>query len=397
MPRTLIQLRGFYLITGLAGGVLTPYLSLLLLHDGLRSNQVGEIMAVGTLVAILGQPVWGYLVDRFSLTRLTLALTALVPGVLAILYDSRWLLMLALTSVLSNLFLTPQAPIADSYAVAFARRNRTPYGTIRLFGSLGFALGGYTGGFYLSHFPVSSLWIPFSLLGVAGAVLASFFPRDSMPVGVGGSLSVGFVELIRNRRFLVFLAGGFLISQTLTAFNTYFAITFKQMGGSLSMTGLAFFIASGTNVPAMFVAASVISRLGRETTMFVAALAYVVRWGVQAFIPNPTVAIAIQVLHGLSFGFFYVAAVDFVARSARKELQATAQSIFGMVNGGLAGIIGNLLNGELLHYGGAALMYEVCSTSAILGAVCFAYVIKTKPRPHSAHPSALTSPSLPQS
>lgn len=392
-----MKLRGFYLITGLSGGVLTPYLSLLLLHDGLRSNVVGEIMALGTLVAILGQPVWGYLVDRFSVTRLTLALTTLVPGVIAVLYDSRWLLLLALTSVLSNLFLTPQAPIADSYAVSFARRNQTPYGTIRLFGSLGFALGGYAGGFYLTHFPVSSLWIPFLVLGLAGAVLAFFFPKDSMPVGVGGSISEGFMELIRDRRFLVFLAGGFLISQTLTAFNTYFAITFQQMGGSLSMTGLAFFIASGTNVPAMFVAASVISKLGRETTMFLAALAYVARWSVQAFVPNPTVAITIQVLHGLSFGFFYVAAVDFVARSARKELQATAQSIFGMVNGGLAGIIGNLLNGDLLHYGGAALMYEVCTASAILGAACFAYVIKTKPRPHSTNPATRTSPSISQS
>ena len=114
--------------------------------------------------------------------------------------------------------------------------------------------------------------------------------------------------------------------------------------------------------------------------MFLAAVAYIVRWGVQAFIPNPTVAIAIQVLHGLSFGFFYVAAVDFVSRSARRELQATAQSVFGMVNGGLAGIIGNLLNGDLLNYGGPGLMYVVCMTSAVMGAACFAYVIKTSPR-----------------
>lgn len=376
----LVQLRGFYLITGLSGGVLTPYLSLLLLHDGLSSNEVGEIMALGTLIAIAGQPIWGYLVDRFSLTRLTLSLSTLVPGVLAILYNSHWLLILALTSVLYNLFLTPQAPIADSYAVAFSRRTRTPYGTIRLFGSLGFALGGYAGGFYLTHFSMTSLWIPFATLGLAGAVLAFTFPKDSMQVGVGGSISEGFKELVRDKRFLVFLAGGFLISQTLTAFNTYFAVTFRQMGGSLGMTGVAFLVASGTNVPAMMVAARMISKLGREKTMFLAALAYIVRWGVQAFIPNPTVAIAIQVLHGLSFGLFYVAAVDFVSQSARRELQATAQTIFGMVNGGLAGIIGNLLNGDLLNYGGPGLMYGVCMTSAVMGAACFAYVIKISPR-----------------
>lgn len=392
MPHTLLLLRGFYLVNGLSGGILVPYLSLLLLHDGLTSNQVGEVMALGTLIAILGQPIWGYLVDRFSLTRLTLAMSSLIPGLIAIFYDSTWLTILALTSVLSNLFLTPQAPIADSYAVAFARTNGTPYGTIRLFGSLGFALGGYAGGLYLTHVSVTALWIPYAVLGISGAVLAFFFPRPSMSVGVGSSISEGFKELMRDRRFLVFLTGGFLISQTLTAFNTYFAITFRQMGGSLSLTGLAFFIASGTNVPAMLVAARMIARFGRESTMFLAAVAYIVRWGVQAFVPNPTVAIAIQVLHGLSFGFFYVAAVDFVSQTARKELQATAQSIFGMVNFGVAGILGNLVNGELLHSGSAQLMYEVCMGSAFLGAVCFAYVIKTAPK--AARPGTLRSSSV---
>lgn len=393
VQRTLFKLRSFYLITGMSGGLLIPYLSLLLIHDGLKSSQIGQIMAVGTLIALLAQPVWGYLVDRFRITRVTLALSTLVPGLLAILYNSHWLLLLALTSVLSNLFSIPQAPIADSFAISIARSAQISYGSIRLFGSLGFAIGSYGGGLYLAHWPVTTLWIPFAGLGLIGAVLAFLFPTAPLQVGVGSSMLQGVAELVSDKRFLAFLGGGFLVSQTLTAFNTYFAVTFQAMGGSLNLTGVAFFLAAATNVPAMMVAARVIARIGREWTMLLSAIAYILRWSVQAFVPNPTVAIAIQVLHGVSFGFFYVAAVDFVSRSARRELQATAQSVFAMVSFGFAGIFGNLLNGYLLRFGGPTLMYEVCTVSAALGVACFAYVAKTRPRP-VGDTFTLPSPSL---
>lgn len=55
----LSKLRGFYLFLGLAGGSFGSYLSLLLVHNGLNSGQIGILMATGTLVAITIQPMWG--------------------------------------------------------------------------------------------------------------------------------------------------------------------------------------------------------------------------------------------------------------------------------------------------------------------------------------------------
>lgn len=372
------RLRAFYLATGLSSGIFYPYLSLLLVTNGLNSGQVGLILSIGTLVSIVVQPIWGLVVDRFSVTRVVLFLSAAVPAVFVVFYrmHAPWLIVLA--SVVSNLFAAPQAPIADAYAVATARRARTSYGAIRLFGSLGFATGGYLGGLYLVHQSMQTLWVPAAFLGLMAAAAAITFPRPPEEVGIGSSMTGGLRVLLSNRRFLVFLCGGLLVSQTLTAFNTYFTLTFRAMGGSLSLTGIAFFIASATNVPAMLMASRVIRRIGRERTMLLAAIAYVLRWGIQAFVPIPSVAIAIQVLHGVSFGFFYVAAVDFVAHAAGKDLQATGQSVFGMVTGGIAGIVGSLVNGYLLQIAGAGVMYGACTASAVAGGACFWYLAKTR-------------------
>lgn len=103
--------------------------------------------------------------------------------------------------------------------------------------------------------------------------------------------------------------------------------------------------------------------------MLLAAGAYMLRWGIQWLWPTPEVMIGVQVLHGLSFGFFYIAAVEYVASVTGREMQATGQSLFNMVFAGLGGIVGNMLNGYLLDSGGPSLMYLACTISAALGSV----------------------------
>lgn len=377
MHSTMFKLRGFYLATGLSGGMLIPYLSLLLKHNGFQSGTVGMVMSIGTAFAILTQPIWGFIVDKFQFTRMTLAMSAFIPGVLAVLFDIPWLWMAVLTNVLWNMFASPQAPIADSYAVVTAARTGASYGSVRMFSSLGFAIGSLISGEYIAHLPITSLFIPYTVIAVLGGAIAFLFPKDDVPFAGSVSIREGVVSLFHNRQFVLFLVGGFLVSQTLTAFNTYFALTFQAMGGSLALTGVAFLLASGTNVPAMLIARAVTNKLGREQTLLLSAVAYVLRWLLQALVPIPWFSIVIQVLHGVSFGFYYIAAVDFVSKSANREMQATAQSIFGVICSGLAGIVGNLLNGFLLHYG-ATVMYLSCTVSSVLGSACFALVWRMK-------------------
>lgn len=376
VKQVLYRLRAFYLITGLAGGMLGPYVSLLFSNDGLPSYEIGIVTSVGTLVAIVVQPVWGLVVDRYRITRITLALTFAVPAVVTVLYNVRLLPIILFAYMASTVFSSPQAPIADAFAVSTARRAQTQYGTIRSFGSLGYAVGGFAGGQYVAHLSPESLWVPYAILCMIGVGIALWLPKAEEVPHARKPLSAGMTRLLKKPEFLLFLLGGFLVSETLTAFNTYFVLAFRSIGGSLALTGVAFLIASITNVPAMLFAARVIRKIGRERTMMIAAFAYIVRWGIQAFVPIPAVALGVQLLHGTSFGFFYVAAVDYVAEVTGPEMQATGQSLFSIVCGGMAVIVGNLVNGYLFHYGGATVMYEVCALCSVAATICFWVVVR---------------------
>lgn len=382
---TMFTIRAFYFATGVAGGLFVPFLPVILAHDHVSTSEMGSILSFGTFIAIMAQPIWGAIVDRYNKVRLTLFLTAAVPGLLALFYNRPSLWVIAITSALFNIFAVPQAPISDSYAVHHAQKSGATYGSVRLFGSIGWAIGAYGAGLFLSKFAAHLLWLPFFAVSLAAAFLAITFPARHESLRVRRGLFNGVGHVLRDRRFGIFLIGGFLISQSLTAFNSFFVVAFQQVGGPMSATGLAFMLASLSNVPPMLYASRIIQRFGAERTMLWATGFFIIRWTLVVLFPTPTVYIAAQLLHGLSFGLYYVAAVYYVSHLFPADLQATGQSIFGMVVGGLAGIVGNLLDGYLLQAGGPSAMFIECTVSSLTAAACFTYVVR-KPQWH-LHPS----------
>lgn len=375
------KLRGFYLFLGLAGGSFGSYLTLLLVQNGLNSGQIGILMATGTLIAITIQPIWGIVSDRYNQTRLVLILSVAVPALLAVFYRSEYFIVLLLVYTLSTIFSSTQAPIADSYAISAAKRAGATYGSIRLMMSVGAAVGAYMGGIYVATFTVSTIWLPFLFFNLIAVLIALTLPKQAEENHMmRQSFAQGVRQLLANRVFLAFLGGSFLVNQTMTAFGTYFVIAFQSVGGSTRYAGIALFLASVTNVPSMLFAGKVIKKLGRERTLLLGALIYVLRWGIQVAFPYPSVMIGVQVLHGLSFGFFYIAAVEYVSQITSNEMQATGQSVFNMVFAGLSGIIGNLLNGFLLNQGGVEVMNLSCMLSSIAGAMLLLYVARSSRR-----------------
>lgn len=374
----LSKARGFYLFLGLAGGSFGSYLTLLLVHNGLDSGQIGILMATGTLIAITIQPIWGIVSDRYNQTRLVLILSVAIPALLAVFYRSEYFIVLLLVYTLSTIFSSTQAPIADSYAISAAKKAGATYGSIRLMMSIGAAVGAYLGGLYVSSFSVSTIWLPFLMFNLIAVLIALTLPKQAEENHMmRQSFSQGVKKLLGNRVFLAFLGGSFLVNQTMTAFGTYFVIAFQSVGGSTRYAGIALFLASVTNVPSMLFASKVIKKLGRERTLLLGALIYVLRWGIQVAFPYPSVMIGVQVLHGLSFGFFYIAAVEYVSQITSNEMQATGQSVFNMVFSGFAGVVGNLLNGFLLNQGGVEVMNLSCMLSSIAGAMLLFYVARS--------------------
>ena len=95
-----------------------------------------------------------------------------------------------------------------------------------------------------------------------------------------------------------------------------------------------------------------------------AALAgHPLRWLLSIFASHPLALLGVQFTHALTFGVFYLAAVQMVDGLVPDGLRATAQGLFSSVTFGLGGLLGNALAGMLYEplgirwlYAGATLL-----------------------------------------
>jgi MFS family permease len=94
----------------------------------------------------------------------------------------------------------------------------------------------------------------------------------------------------------------------------------------------------------MLVLGSVLARLGWKTTMIIGILGHGARFAVFAFFADsvPTI-IAVQLLHGICYAFFFATVYIFVDATFPKDVRASAQGLFNLLILGIGNVAASFL------------------------------------------------------
>src|SRR4030067_1329604 len=133
------RLAGFYFFYFSVLGALVPYWGLYLKSIGFTPVDIGTLMAVLMLSRIVAPNVWAYIADhrddRMRVVRIASFLTVvLFAGVF--LGTSFW--WLAVGMLVFSFFLHASLPFIEGREVHHTRNKPGAYGSVRLWGSLGF-------------------------------------------------------------------------------------------------------------------------------------------------------------------------------------------------------------------------------------------------------------------
>lgn len=132
---------------------------------------------------------------------------------------------------------------------------------------------------------------------------------------------VTFIDAtIHNGYFL--LAGNFLGSNVVGIEQKWImpVMSIGQIAEILTMAVLGWFL----------------SRLGWKTTMILGILGHAARFAVFAFMPeNQTMIVAVQVLHGVCYAFFFATLYIFIDAAFPKDSRSSAQGLFNLLVLGL--------------------------------------------------------------
>lgn len=358
-------------------GALIPYLALYFSNDAfqLSASEIGTIVAVGPVLSIVLQPIWGMAADRFGRPKRLLLVALLAAGFLTISYllTSIYLFLLLISSLWA-LFQCAHIPLVDTLAIEFSKRKSVDYGALRLFGSAGFALAVFILGQVTEQGSLGAIFYASGTALVLGFLV--LIGIEETPVSTVEHEHIPLKALFSNKRFLLFLAGGSLVFGPIFANNYYFGSYVTIRGESTALVGTLFFVAVLCEIPFMRIATRVMMRFGPIPVLVFISVLSALRTGILALEPPIFTLWILAALQGFIIGLLIPVALDYVRSLVPPSTVATAVSTYMATTTGLATALFNLMSGIVLDQWTIYAVFWVYTGSSLLGA-CL-YLISSK-------------------
>jgi PPP family 3-phenylpropionic acid transporter len=344
---------------------LGPFYGLYFQQLGIPSSQIGILTGLPSLITLIGAPMWTGVADYTHRHRRTLLITLVCALVsLWLVLQGHSFLALLLPVSLYAFFLAPAQPLTDNTVLRMLGEQRKhEFGKQRVLGSIAAGIAGplvstlaswigLRAAFYCAMaFLASGLGIA-SRMEVDQPIQASSQPAETIPY------KQGLKRLLLDPRLAFFLL---IILLGMTARSTSFIYLYMHMsdlGAPKSILGLNMVTLMIGELPFLFYSDRFLKRLGSSGLMIASLVASIIMQFTFAWIQSPWLAIAVYLIHGLSYSGMWVAGVAFANHLAPPGLGATAQGIFNAVLNGLGIFFGSYLGGLMYdRYGGANMFF----------------------------------------
>ncbi|QZT32527.1 MFS transporter [Caldalkalibacillus thermarum TA2.A1] len=356
----------YFLFVFFGFGALFPMLGLHFEAVGLSGGQIGMLMSVAPVVAILVQPLWGMICDRTQKPKEVLTLATLLTGVVVLLFlFTEWYLMLIVIVALLSFFQSAIVPVSDSLAMNYVKQHGGEYGSLRLWGAVGFAVSVWVSGVMIELTSTRIIFYIFAGVLVVAAWFATRMPEEGQSLQV--DIRSGLAKLVKLPAYVAFLVCTFLIFGTMNANNFYFSLYYLSIGGTVAGAGLVFLLAAGSEAPFMKIAGKMMRRYGVMSLLIVAAVLSGARWLMFYFEPSTWVVLAVSILQGISIGFFIPCAVHLVRELAPDDVKVTAMSIYASMGNGLGTMFCTFVGGWIYEYFSIAHTYLFFAAATLVG------------------------------
>ncbi len=352
-------------------GIAMPFLSQHLKSLGLSGAEIGLLMAASPVAAIFVPPAWGFLADRTRRTGLLLAV-ALAGAFLAYLplLSAETVWQIAPWLYLAALFASPISTLIDSQVLQEIREVGGHFSRVRLWGSVGFIASSAAFGLFYSGARASPPPVIVGVVAALGLAFLSTLPRVRASGAGLAPPSLGqMANLLSEPRLRLLLLSTGLHWAACGPFNLLFTVHLRDLGLPPSVAGVGAATGVVAEVGVMVLWPKVSQLASTSRLLTVAFLGSGLRWLLLSYATGAEAVIAIQLLHGLTYGVFMLAAYGYLTALVPPQMRATGQALFASVTWGMGGAIGYLAAGRLYDLFSGGALFRVAAALELLPAL----------------------------
>lgn len=299
--------------------------------------------------------------------------------------NSKEFLFLLLVTIIGTIIAAPAQALADTVTLQSLGSETHKYGGVRLWGSLGWGIGGFSVGAAVStnyrkdHCGEDVIdYGPCFYVYVAGMSAAFLFAtqfqcdrtqstKDSTTDNSKTENISEGLKVFRSPQFCFVIFIAFFCGSATGFIETFLFWYLHELGGGQ----LLFSVVNGLNCAAevcvFFITDKLLCYLGHINVIYVTLFCYSVRFIYYYFVESPWVVLPAELLQGITTAAFWSSCVSYVG--LHPGASNTVQGILNGVYMGLGFATGGFLGGSLVHVAGiksSFLLYALASFCLLL-------------------------------
>ena len=233
---------------------------------------------------------------------------------------------------IGGIFYYPTFGLLDACTYQLLEGDITNWGIQRSYGTLGFAVLGFGTGYLMDaiakdngqdNFTISFMCFFVCQLLLTGFTMMFKTSRDVKC----DSIFFNSLHLLKDVKI-------FSLIVVLFIFGVFFGIKeailfwhLKNLGAPQTLLGLSIVSQSLFEFIMMFASGPIIARIGDVNCIYIASIAYIIRFVVLGLIRNPWLVLLPDLLHGLTFGLFFASSTVYMASVTPPGMKATVQNL----------------------------------------------------------------------
>jgi PPP family 3-phenylpropionic acid transporter len=375
----LASIRLYYFIVTGASGFVIPFIGLFYQRQGLTGTQIGLLGTVTAITSLVAAPLWGRWSDQAEDPRKLLRWAFIGSATVYLLISRQdafaWL---ALLTCFTGILGAGVDPMSDAIAVNLLKgQSKTGFGSIRLWGSLGWAVMVLLSGWVIERTSIISAFWGYAVLVAFTVVVLGLLDvgnrqHPNHKIEKQAIRTGAMVGLISRDRALVGLALAIgIVWFTRTGIYQFQAIYLDQLGARESLIGVASTLGALIELPGMLWADHLIRQYGSHRVLGITMLLYAIMNGFVVLYPSVSAIMAAAALGGIAFSFYSVGIVVFLSERSPFGQTATILAIYTSTLRGLISMAAAPLAGIVFDLAGAYWLYMAAMSGSLLGAVIF--------------------------
>lgn len=318
---------------------------------GYTSTERGYIMAAYALIAMVGQFYAGYLADKYqTVKKWVIYSTIAIIGfsIVTFIYNDKNFLLhlfmmanaLGFIRIVGNLLETWILEVDGLY----------PYfGSIRSFGSLGWALSSLSSGYLIAYGGYElMMWVS---IAVSVAVIVLTFALEDASKVSDDTLNFKDVSaLFKNKNYVLLVVVFTLIYIVQNADNITVTDYILSLGGNETDIGVKWFVQALSELPLMIFGSYFLFKLRGKKMMMIGGFALGLRYVLYGSTTSIDHVVIFSALQMVSFPFLLISQKELILNESPEHLRSSGQMVAVAFTSGFSSIISPILAGYLGEY-----------------------------------------------